>query len=475
MKKKRTIVWFRRDLRLSDNPALFEACQQGEILPLYILDDANNDWSIGSAQKWWLYHSLKKLDSNLSYHKTKLILRKGDALSIISQLIEDTESDAVFWNRCYEPNSIQRDTQIKKQLKDKGIDVKSFCGNLLFEPWEIKNKSGNYFKVFTSFWKSCNLDHNPRSLYNNPAIKPYKSKFETDDINSWKLIPNNPDWMEKFNKYWVPGEDSAQNLLSEFIEYNFEKYKTARDIPGLKGTSRLSPYLHFGEISPHQIWYKIKDYQNMNKYYDSVDKYLSEIGWREFSYHLLYHNPNLPSREFNLKFQNFPWKFDSDNLIKWQRGLTGYPIVDAGMRELWNTGWMHNRVRMIVASFLTKHLLISWQEGAKWFLDTLLDADMANNSVGWQWVAGCGADAAPYFRIFNPIMQGMKFDFSGEYIRKWVPELARLPNKYIHNPWEANKELLESSGIDLGSNYPKPVIDHSYARDRALEAYKCLN
>ena len=474
MKNKRTIVWFRKDLRLSDNPALFEACQQGEILPIYILEDDDSNWSLGEAQKWWLYNSLKKLGSDLYKYKSKLILRKGNALSIISQLVKDTKSDAIFWNRCYEPSSIQRDARIKKYLKDSEIEVKSFGANLLFEPWEVKNKSGNYFKVFTPFWKSCNLNYSPRSLYNSPVIKPIDSGFETDDIESWELISTNPGRTEKFNEYWVPGENSAQNLLSEFMEYNIEKYTTNRDIPSVNGTSRLSPYLHFGEISPHQIWYKIKDYHNMHVFGNSVDKYLSEIGWREFSYHLLYHYHDLPSEEFNLKFQNFPWKFDGDNLNRWQKGLTGYPIVDAGMRELWSTGWMHNRVRMIVASFLIKHLLIPWQEGAKWFLDTLLDADLANNSAGWQWVAGCGADASPYFRIFNPITQGMKFDAAGEYIRKWIPELAALSNKYIHKPWEASKEELKSSSIELGITYPKPIIDHTYARNRALELYSKL-
>lgn len=474
MNEKKIIIWFRKDLRLSDNPALFEACKQGEILPVYILEDDDNGWSIGEAQKWWLYNSLKKLKSDLSNYKAELILRKGKPLSIISQLVKDTKSDAVFWNRCYEPNSIQRDKKIKKQLKNIGVEVKSFAANLLFEPWKVTNQSGNYFKVFTPFWKNCILNHSPRSLYSRPNIRPHKVQLKSEDIESWRLIPTKPDWSEKFNDYWVPGENSSQSLLSEFIKKNIAKYVTDRDIPGIKGTSKLSPYLHFGEISPHQIWYKVKDYHNMNVLGNGVDKYLSEIGWREFSYHLLYHNPTLPSQEFNPKFQKFPWQFDADNLAKWQKGMTGYPIVDAGMRELWNTGWMHNRVRMIVASFLTKHLLISWQEGAKWFLDTLLDADLANNSAGWQWVAGCGADASPYFRIFNPIMQGTKFDVTGEYIRKWIPELAEVPNKYIHSPWEASKELLKSSKVELGITYPKPIIDHPIARNRALELYSKL-
>lgn len=474
MNNKKTIVWFRKDLRLSDNPALFEASQQGEILPIYILEEDDGHWCLGEAQKWWLYNSLKNLDSNLRQHNAKLILRKGNPLSIISQLVKDVKADAVFWNRCYEPRSIQRDTSIKEYLKSSGIEAKSFGANLLFEPWKVKNNSGNYFKVFTPFWKSCNLNHNPRSLYSVPVIKTCDNNIESDDIDSWELIPTAPNWAKKFSKFWVPGENNAQNLLSEFIDSNIGKYATNRDIPGVNGTSRLSPYLHFGEISPHQIWYKIKDYHNMNVLGSSVDKYLAEIGWREFSYHLLYNYKDLPSREFNLKFQNFPWKLDSENLIRWQKGMTGYPIVDAGMRELWSTGWMHNRVRMIVASFLTKHLLISWQEGAKWFLDTLLDADLASNSAGWQWVAGCGADAAPYFRIFNPIMQGMKFDASGEYIRKWIPELGSVSNKYIHKPWEASKEELKSSSTELGITYPKPIIDHTYARNRALELYSKL-
>ena len=389
-------------------------------------------------------------------------------------MISETQSDAVFWNRCYEPDSIKRDSEIKEHLLSHGANVKSFNSYLLFEPHEIKNKANSYFKVFTPFWRSCNINHQPRTLYRNAEINHYDTIVKSDDLNSWNLLPNNPNWADKFSQHWQPGEHNAQKLLSQFLEQKSNEYSKNRDIPGIEGTSKLSPHLHFGEISPHQVWHQAQHHANKTTEQNGLNTYLAEIGWREFSYHLLYYNQNLPSQEFNIKFKNFPWEQDSSDLAKWQKGLTGYPIIDAGMRELWSTGWMHNRVRMITASFLTKHLLIPWQEGAKWFLDTLLDADLASNSSGWQWVAGCGADASPYFRIFNPILQGTKFDPSGEYIRKWIPEISTLPDKYINTPWKASKELLNTHKITLGKDYPEPIIDHTFARNRALELYKSI-
>lgn len=474
MKNKKTIIWFKNDLRISDNPALSEALKNGRILPIYILEENEQKLILGDAQKWWLYNSLKKLHNNLQSYGSKLVLKKGVAKKILTELVEKTNSDAVYWNRCYDPYSIKKYTEIKKILTSSGIEVKSFNGSLLFEPWEIKNKSNNHFRVFTPFWKKCNLDHKPRALYKKPIIKNYDDVIESDNLDSWNLTPTKHDWTQKFSSSWKPGEENAEKLLSNFIENNIDEYKENRDIPGISGTSKLSPHLHFGEISPHQIWHKVKSYEEKKTYSNGASKFLSEIGWREFSYHQLYHKPDLASVEFNRKFINFPWEINSTDLAKWQKGETGYPIVDAGMRELWHTGWMHNRVRMITASFLTKHLLIPWQKGAEWFLYTLLDADIANNAMGWQWVAGCGADAAPYFRIFNPITQSVKFDPSGEYIRKWIPEIASLPKKYIHTPWNASNEILKSSNITLGRTYPKPIIDHLFARKRALEIYSTL-
>ncbi len=460
------LVWFRQDLRLTDNPAFFQACtNHKQVIPIYILDEKNS--LLGEAQAWWLHHSLQALNHSLTAQfGLKLILRKGNPLEIILDVINAFKINAIYWNRCYEPNSIARDKKIKTTLQESKIDVFSFNGSLLNEPWTINNKSGGFFKVFTPYWKTC-----------RQALTPQPQQFishhldavdvKSDDLEEWQLLPH-LDWASQFPDVWTPGEDGAQQQLNAFITHHLHGYKTNRDIPEKQATSHLSPHLHFGEISPWTILRAI-EYAKIEPHCDlaGAEHFLSEIGWREFSYYLLYHVPSLPYKNVKNEFDAFPWHNDESLLKCWQQGMTGYPIVDAGMRELWATGYMHNRVRMIVASFLTKDLFIDWRLGADWFLDTLVDADLANNSASWQWVAGCGADAAPYFRIFNPVLQSRKFDRDGVYIRRWIPELASLNNELIHAPWESTNAASIYSKI----NYPKPIVNHSECRSRALDYY----
>ncbi len=458
------IFWFRNDLRLIDNPALSEAVKAHKsVIPLYIHDAKHGgSWSIGSASKWWLHHSLENLAKEIN-----LIVRAGDSLEQLLNVIEETGAQNVYWNRRYEPFSIEIDTKIKKHLEEIGVEVTSVNGTLLFEPWEIKNLNKSNYKVFTAYWNACL--RNGVSKLPLPKVKPVYSQYvATTPIADLQLLPIQ-DWAKEFAAYWQPGEDYAINKLEEFIKHKIDDYTQGRNFPIQENTSHLSPHLHFGEISPLYIWHRIKQAE-MEKSITSEASvsYLREIGWREFSYYLLYHYPDLPDQNWRKEFDKFPWQTNVKLLHAWQKGMTGYPIVDAGMRELWQTGYMHNRVRMIVASFLTKHLLIDWQEGEKWFWDTLVDADLANNSCSWQWVAGSGADAAPYYRIFNPILQGEKFDPNGDYVRRWVPELSQLPNQYIHTPWLAPDYVL------AGSSYPRPIVDHQRARQLALESYKSM-
>lgn len=464
------IVWFRQDLRLQDNPAFFEACTQHDsVIPLYILDGKNN--VLGEAQAWWLHHSLQSLTRTLREQQgLSLVLRKGDPLTIILALVDLFSIDAVYWNRCYEPLSIERDKKIKSALQEQGTTVSSFNGSLFNEPWTIQNKSGDFFKVFTPYWRTCRqlLFSQPTKVLSRRQFIPIE--VTGDDLNDWGLLPR-LNWASQFSDCWTPGEAGAQQRLHNFITHHLYGYKTNRDIPEKQATSHLSPHLHFGEISPWCILNALEQ-AKLDPDCDlaGAEHFLSELGWREFSYYLLYHVPSLPHQNFKNEFDAFPWQNDEHLLICWQKGMTGYPIIDAGMRELWATGYMHNRVRMIVASFLTKGLFIDWRLGASWFLDTLVDADLANNSASWQWVAGCGADAAPYFRIFNPVLQSQKFDPAGVYIRRWVPELASLNNDAIHAPWES----VDSVSIYHQTHYPKPIINHSEARAKALVYYKQL-
>tara|TARA_R110000787_G_scaffold3947_11_gene15392 strand:- start:543 stop:1967 length:1425 start_codon:yes stop_codon:yes gene_type:complete len=465
------IVWFRQDLRLTDNPALVQAAAaDAPVIPLYVLDDrTQGQWGIRGAARWWLHRSLQSLDASLRDMGSSLLLRHGDAGQVIPRLVEETGATAVYWNRCYEPRVIARDSRIKESLGATGMEAKSFNAALLFEPWTIETKTGGPYKVFTPFWRACSSGAPPAEQVDAPkALTPSDPMPPGDTLDDWRLLPTSPDWAEEFGEHWTPGERGAQKSLDAFLTDRMASYPEGRDRPAEVLTSRLSPHLHFGEIGPRQIW------QAIDRRKTGAEKFLAEIGWREFAHHLLYHFPAIPEENLRPAFDDFPWRDDADGLKAWQRGRTGYPIVDAGMRQLWRTGWMHNRVRMIAASFLIKDLLIDWREGEKWFWDTLVDADLANNAAGWQWVAGSGADAAPFFRIFNPVTQGEKFDPAGAYVRKFVPEIAALPDKWIHHPWDAPDDVLESAGITPGETYPHPIVDHKAARQRALTAFKAI-
>lgn len=465
------LYWFRQDLRCQDNPALTLACKSHDkIIPLYIKEKTESV-PLGGAQYWWLHHSLTALKKSLQEVKLDLFLRQANPLNLIKELCKEHEISAVYWNRCYEPEHIARDQKIKAELKSLGIAVISCNGSLLNEPWDVVNQSGTYFKVFTPYWRHCLKQTRVTSLMHISSW-PKLHTIASESLKDWDLLPTNPNWAIEFADFWQPGEEGALEKLAEFTTEHMTGYKHNRDIPGQSGTSRLSPHLHFGEVSPQQIWMAIHQaMHHPHSDHPSAQTYLSELGWREFCYQLMYHFPSLPKANFKEQFNHFPWQNDKHGLAQWKKGVTGYPIVDAGMRELWHTGYMHNRVRMIVASFLTKDLMIDWREGAAWFWDTLLDADLANNSANWQWVAGSGADASPYYRIFNPVLQGEKFDPQGDYVKRWVPELAKVDKKWIHNPWDAPKGSLP---IVLGNDYPLPIVDHAAARDVALTAYKRL-
>jgi len=457
------IVWFRQDLRLADNPALNAAAESGRpIICLYILDDETPaKWRIGAAQRWWLHQSLQALDADLRRKGCALTLRRGAAPRVLAELIGETGAELLCWNRCYEPFAVERDKALKQNL---GIEIKSFGAALLHEPWDVQTGSGEPYKMFTPFWRAARSMPVRAALTAPRALKSYDPKITSDALEAWALTPRRPNWALGFETEWRPGEAGARKALERFVDERMTEYPGARDQLDQRGTSELSPHLHFGEITPAQIAAAVGDGAGS-------DKFMSEIGWRDFSHSLLFHWPTLPESNWRASFDAFPWANDKALLRAWQRGETGYPVVDAGMRQLWATGWMHNRARMIVASFLIKHLLTDWREGQAWFWDTLVDADLANNAASWQWVAGSGADAAPYFRIFNPVTQGERFDPDGAYVRRWVPELAKLDTKFIHKPWLASGQDLAKAGIRLGKNYPKPIIDHGFARTRALEAF----
>lgn len=471
MSDKNIIVWFRQDLRLSDNPALYEAAKAGNIIPLYILDDKNaGDWKIGGAGRWWLHRCLESLQDSLNGN---LIIRQGDAQSVLENIYNETSVSSIYWNRCYEPWRIARDTKIKKHFQDQGLDIKTFNGSLLWEPWDIKKDDGTSYKVFTPFYrKGCLNALEPREPIGKPSSISYaETNLEKGSVDDLNLLPT-PRWDKKMEEFWDISESGAQSRMQDFIDDDLKGYKEGRNFPAGTNVSRLSPHLHWGTVSPNQVWYTAKYKGEIEHLGKDLDHFLSELGWREFSYSLLYHFPDLPSKNLQTKFDDFPWDTNEDLLKLWQKGKTGYPIVDAAMRELYETGYMHNRTRMIVGSFLVKNLLLHWRHGEDWFWDCLVDADLANNAAGWQWIAGCGADAAPYFRIFNPITQGEKFDPEGEYVRRFVPELKDMPKEYIHKPWEASPLILKAADVTLGETYPYPIVDHKEARDKALAAFE---
>ncbi|WP_462320940.1 cryptochrome/photolyase family protein [Halochromatium sp.] len=500
------LVWLRRDLRLGDNPALAAALEHCErVIPVYLhAPDEEALWQPGAASRWWQHQSLSALDQCLRGLGSGLIIRRGESLANLRQLVRETGATAVHWNRCYEPAVIARDSAIKQALRAEGVSCTSHNAALLSEPWCLKTGHGEPYRVFTPYWRRLRamlIDVRARSgdgndigsdspqdtgsttrqrsvsasgpsnrLQTEPdALPPLPAQLEQLPIEALGLRPTIP-WDQGLQQTWRPGEAGAQAELERFLNGPIERYHQARDCPAEPGTSRLSPHLHFGEISPHQILAAIRD-RDIDA--EVAEPYLRELGWREFSHQLLYHFQQTPLEPLNPRFAVFPWRREDTQALldAWQRGRTGIPIVDAGMRELWHTGWMHNRVRMIVASLLTKNLRLPWQEGARWFWDTLVDADLANNTQGWQWSAGCGADAAPYFRIFNPVRQGERFDAQGQYVRRWCPELAKLPDKLVHQPWAAQITELKQAGVELGSNYPRPVVDLKSSRAEALEAY----
>jgi len=467
-----TLLWFRQDLRLADNPALAAALRRREpVIPVFLwAPEEEAEWPAGGASRWWLHQSLAALARELEPAGSQLIIRTGPTHEALRQLIRETGATAVHWNRRYEPAIVQRDKNIKAGLRDAGVECESFNAALLHEPWTIQNKSGKPFQVFTPFWRHCLTLPDPPMPLPTPKALPSPTAWPASvGIEELGLEPRIP-WAEGMRAAWTPGTTGAMEQLTGFIRNAFAGYPDGRDRPGQAGTSRLSPHLHFGEISPRQIWHALRKAAPKHPGW-RTSQYLAEVGWREFSHHLLYHFPHTPSQPLRTEFNRFPWRCNEAWLRHWQRGKTGVPMVDAGMRELWTTGWMHNRVRMIVASFLVKNLLIPWQEGARWFWDTLVDADLAQNTLGWQWTAGCGADAAPYFRIFNPVSQGEKFDPDGSYVRQWVPELTRLPTKWIHQPWAAPEDVLRRAGVVLDQHYPSPIVSLAISREVALEAY----
>lgn len=467
------IIWLRQDLRLADNPALCEATGR-PVIPLFIWDETAPH-PPGAASRWWLYHSLTALAAALQKRGSRLVVRRGIAAEQLNAVIAESGAEAVYWNRCYEPAARARDTAIKAALTARGLDVRSFKANLLHEPWEVSTGQGKPYKVFTPYYRAC-LEKSVGAPLPTPTQWACPHRWPVSDcLNEWPLRPQKPDWAGGLRATWQPGEAGAHDRLGRFIDQAVTGYADHRNIPGLPGTSMLSPHLHWGEISPRQIWHAVKLAETANPRLASGSAaFLREVGWRDFSFNLLYHFPDLPTQPFNPTFAGFPWSEDARLLRAWQRGQTGIPLVDAGMRELWHTGYMHNRVRMVVGSFLVKHLLQPWQAGEAWFWDTLVDADLANNAASWQWIAGCGADAAPYFRVFNPVLQGEKFDSEGIYVRRWVPELAGLPNKFLHQPWSSPDFVLRQANVKLGLDYPRPIIDLNIGRDRALAAYKII-
>ncbi|NII10913.1 deoxyribodipyrimidine photo-lyase [Oleiagrimonas sp. C23AA] len=461
------IVWLRQDLRLADHPALSAAARHHEhVLAVYIhAPEEEGDWAPGAATRWWLHHSLEHLNAQLHQRHGALHLRRGPSLQALRGLIEQTGADAVYWNRRYEPAAIERDATIKRALRDDGLHVASFDAALWRTPWQVKTQQGEPYRVFTPFWRNLRSQLGEEAPLPVPQPLHLASADAGVSLHELDLLPS-IDWTGGLAEAWQPGETGAHEMLDIFADDALNAYASQRDVPARHGTSRLSPHLHFGEITPRQILARLRKVANdgRRKPAPDIEPYLRELGWREFAHHLLFHYPQTTHAPMNARFAEFPWSDDADARQRWQRGRTGIPIVDAGMRELWHTGWMHNRVRMIVASLLTKNLRQHWRQGAEWFWDTLVDADLANNTLGWQWVAGCGADAAPYFRIFNPVTQARKFDPDGAYIRRWVKELSGVSAPAIFAPWE-------QQGLNQRCGYPLPIVDLKTSRQKALDAY----
>jgi deoxyribodipyrimidine photo-lyase len=470
------IVWLRQDLRLADNLALQAACRRGgPVVPVFVwAPEEEGAWPPGGASRWWLQQSLAQLAGQFRAAGAELVILRGASLTELLRVAKATGANAVFWNRRYEPAIMARDRKVEAALRASGLQTESFNGALLHEPGTILNQAGRPFQVFTPFWRTCLASGEPSEplpaprRFSAPSRQPSSLPLAALDLEP-KLA-----WTDGLRAAWQPGTAGAEAELRRFLRDGLLTYAEGRNRPDLVGTSRLSPHLHFGEISPRQVWQAVRRFAESRSIPVAVWRrwqFLTELGWREFGHDLLFHYPHTPEQPLRSEFARFPWRKHPAWLRAWRRGQTGYPLVDAGMRELWSTGWMHNRVRMVAASFLVKNLLLPWQEGAGWFWDALVDSDLANNTLGWQWTAGCGADAAPFFRIFNPVSQGEKFDPDGCYVRRWLPELARLSAAWIHRPWEAPRAMLVAAGVELGRNYPRPIVSLRLSRELALEVY----
>jgi len=474
------ICWFRNDLRLTDNPALHEAVVSKQpLICLYVFDDKSKGLRApGGASNWWLHDALKTLGEAIAEKGGALFLMRGNAVKVIADVVAETGADFVVWNRRYDQAGLKIDEAIETDLQKRDVRVASFNASLLYEPWQVRNKAGAAYRVYSAYQRAASALGVPEKPIGQPrqlTTFKWQDTLKSLDLAELRLQPKRPDWAKGFKQVWSNGEKPAHKALSHFIKTGLEGYAKDRDRPDEDATTRLSPFLHFGQISPHQVWHGVKDAFADKKTGASkadVDKFISELTWRDYAAHLLYHFPELPHESHQTRLDQIGWRKDEKALHAWQKGQTGYPIVDAGMRELWQTGWLPNRVRMIVASFLVKDLLIDWRRGEEWFWDTLVDADAANNAVNWQWVAGSGVDAAPFFRIFNPVLQGEKFDPKGAYVKRFVPELGKLPPALIHKPWKATEAQLAEAGVTLGKDYPAPIIDHDFARQRALDQFR---
>ena len=468
MSKNIGVVWLRNDFRTLKNDALTYATQNHDhVCVLYIFK--KKDFNKRSAQLWWLYQSLKNFKKKLNQFNINIEIICADSYKEIFEKIVSKKNFSIYWNKVYEPSFLLFDKKLSNMLDSKNINFKIFKGNLLNEHHDIKKNDNTPYKVFTPFWKIAEKFYLDREFNRKQKIKITKKKinFLDQSINIESLLQKKK-WYSNFEKFWDPSEETALDNIKYFIENNLSDYGKNRDIPNIEGTSKISPYLAFGQIHIETIW---EECQKVKIKGNGYRKYINELGWREFSHSLINYFPEMLKGNLRKDFDNFPWQENKKSLTAWKNGMTGYPIIDAGMRELYKTGWMHNRVRMVTASFLVKHLRIHWQEGERYFRDCLLDFNEANNVAGWQWVAGCGADAAPYFRIFNPILQGEKFDPAGDYVKKWIPELSNVPKKFIHKPWELSEKI---EGFELGKTYPNPIVVHEEARNAALEAFKSL-
>ena len=469
-----SIVWFRNDLRLADNPALQAAHDRGApVHCIFILEQDKSLRKHGAASRWWLHHSLERLGADLGKAGARLDVFFANAAELVPDLILASEAGALFFNRRYGA-AANLDEAVAKAVAAR-CKVETFNGRLLHEPWQIRTKQGGSYGVYTPYWKAALAEGDPGDPLPAPhklTAAPYPTKGpKRVALENLDLLPKKPNWSGGLDAMWTPGEKGATSRLNQFLKNDLEDYGIERNRLASEGTSHLSPHLRFGEISPRTVMAEVHAARTKSSA-EGAKIFLSEIGWREFDYHVLHYHPDVAEKNLHDKFDRMEWgKPSKADLLAWQTGKTGYPVVDAGMRQLWQTGYMQNRVRMITASFLIKHLMCDWRIGEKWFWDCLCDADPANNTLNWQWVAGCGADAAPYFRIFNPVTQGQKFDPDGAYVRRWVPELAKLKGKAIHAPWEATPDDLTRAEIVLGQTYPNPIVDHKHARERALKAF----